>query len=345
MTDFLSQEQVDHFMAVGWVRISGAFSRAQAAEWTRDLWVRLGYDPHNKSTWVQEKINMPAHDTIDVREFAPQAWGAICDLVGGADRITPDSMHWGDSLIVNLGQRSVGKSPVAPHELDNWHVDGDNFIHFLDSPEQGLLVIPVLSDIEEDGGGTYICPDGIKVVAKHLYDHPEGLTPYMTREGEEAKEFEFSWFTQQVRSKCSHFQQMTGSVGDVILLHPLMVHSASINVRGVPRIITNPSVHLREPFKFDRKDPKDFSFVELKTLRELGVDRLPEWRIQGQRKALVPGRIQIHDRMREVEKRRLNGEDMGATGDTGVEVHRELVKSLYVPTSQLPSVSGAVTPI
>lgn len=34
--------------------------------------------------------------------------------------------------------------------------------------------------------------------------------------------------------------------------------------------------------------------------------------------------------MREIEKRRLKGENMGATGDTGVEVRRELVKDLYV---------------
>jgi len=41
-------------------------------------------------------------------------------------------------------------------------------VHFLDSPEQALLVIPLWSDIESKGGGTAICPDGIKHIAKHL---------------------------------------------------------------------------------------------------------------------------------------------------------------------------------
>lgn len=34
--------------------------------------------------------------------------------------------------------------------------------------------------------------------------------------------------------------------------------------------------------------------------------------------------------MGEVEKRRLAGEDTGATGDTGVEIHRDLVNELLI---------------
>lgn len=52
--------------------------------------------------------------------------------------------------------------------LDNWHNDGDFFVHFLDSPEQALLVIPLWSDIAHKGGGTAVNGDGIKYIAKHL---------------------------------------------------------------------------------------------------------------------------------------------------------------------------------
>jgi hypothetical protein len=206
------------------------------------------------------------------------------------------------------------------------------FIDYLDSPEQGLLAIPVLSDIAENGGGTYICPDGIDVVARHLRDNPEGGTPYMARRGEEHMHYEFGWFVEQIRdqSKCSLFQQMTGNVGDVVLMHPLMMHSASRSSLHTPRIITNPSIYMKEPFKFDREDPEEYSIVERKTLKELGVDRLRGWQITGKRERLLPGRIDIHNRMREIEKLRMDGEDMGATGDTGVEVHRELVQNLFV---------------
>ena len=52
--------------------------------------------------------------------------------------------------------------------LPGWHNDGDFFVHFLDSPEQGLLVIPLWSDVVERGGGTVICCDGIAHIARHL---------------------------------------------------------------------------------------------------------------------------------------------------------------------------------
>ena len=51
-------------------------------------------------------------------------------------------------------------------------------MHFLDSPEQALLVIPLWSDVVERGGGTVVCADGIKYIAKHLVSccvHPPML--------------------------------------------------------------------------------------------------------------------------------------------------------------------------
>lgn len=53
-----------------------------------------------------------------------------------------------------------------------------------------------------------------------------------------------------------------------------MLHSASKNHLRLPRIITNPPVSLNEPFNFNRENPDDFSLVEKKTLKELGVERL-----------------------------------------------------------------------
>jgi hypothetical protein len=47
---------------------------------------------------------------------------------------------------------------------------------------------------------------------------------------------------------------MTGNVGDVVLMHPLMVHSASRNSLRIPRIIANPPVALKETFEFDLRE-------------------------------------------------------------------------------------------
>jgi hypothetical protein len=174
----LTQEQIDHFMRHGFVRLTDCFSRAKAAEWTADVWTRLGYSPTDKSTWTAERIHMPDHKQEPVSTFAPKAWAAICELLGGEDRLMAHSATWNDAFIVNLGTaESEGKVP-KPTELDGWHVDGDFFIHFLDSPEQGLLVIPLFTDIQDHAGGTMVCSDAIKVMARYLVSGL-GLSPHV----------------------------------------------------------------------------------------------------------------------------------------------------------------------
>lgn len=99
----------------------------------------------------------------------------------------------------------------------------------------------------------------------------------MTRRGEENKGHELQWFYDQSKdaSKCKLFQQRTGECGDVVLIHPLMMHSASRNSLHIPRVITNPFVGLKEPFNFNREDPREYSLIKKKTLKELGVKALP----------------------------------------------------------------------
>jgi hypothetical protein len=164
----LTKEQVENFMKYGFLRLENCFSVEKAQDWTATVWQRLGMDPNDKSTWTTERINMPKHRTESVETFAPKAWNAICELLGGEERIAEGSADWGDGHIVNLGTPEwEGKFP-HPKELDGWHVDGDFFVHYLDSKEQGLLVIPLFTDIQENGGGTMICPDAIPRIANHL---------------------------------------------------------------------------------------------------------------------------------------------------------------------------------
>ncbi|KAF8749782.1 hypothetical protein RHS01_09814 [Rhizoctonia solani] len=196
-------------------------------------------------------------------------------------------MHLG--MITNLGTERWEKEDIRPQELDNWHCDGDFFLHFLDSPEQGLLVIPLYSDIKPRGGGTYIAEDSIGAIARWLRDHPEGVAPGM---GPGQGKFDFG----ARLNECNVFTEMTGERGDVILLHPLLLHSASKNHTRSIRFITNPPVSLKEPFNFNRSDPSEFSLVERKTLKELGVERL-EFSPKVPRKNIMPQRLDVQSRL------------------------------------------------
>lgn len=297
-------------------RIPGAFTKEQAAEITKDVWTRLGMDPNDKTTWHRVWTNMPAHNTFDARDFAPRAWAAISELCGGEDRIDPAFRQWRDSLIVNLGSAEREGKPDPPRELERWHVDGDFFVHYLDSPEQGLLVVPLFTDVPPSGGGTVIYPRGMREVAAHLRDHPEGVSPRMVPRGEPgfkaepgADNNDRSWYLEVVsRGEDDDFVEVCGSAGDVFLLHPLMMHVATNNPLRHVRIITNPPIALREPFRFHRADGSEYSLVERATLRMLGKgegEGLEGWEITQPREGIVPERVRIQEAWRLEELKRL----------------------------------------
>lgn len=128
------EEQVKFFLEHGYLVIKQAFTKEQAAAWTETLWVRLGLDPNDKSSWDKERIHMPLHKRETVAEFAPKvrcvftasfmsteyrliicihkAWEAMKDLLGGEERIDEETASWGDSFIVNFGTPSWRRQTV-----------------------------------------------------------------------------------------------------------------------------------------------------------------------------------------------------------------------------------------
>lgn len=303
----LTEGEKEHFRQRGFIHLKNCFTREQSNSIIKDVWVRLGIDPADKTTWFDGKKNMPNHNSFSAAEFTPKAWAAICELCGGEDRINASGREWRDGLIVNLGSPETEGKEVRPHDLDNWHVDGDFFVHYLDSPEQALLVITLFTDIVPGGGGTMICPEAIPKVARHLYEHPEGVSPRMRPRGYEdfKTEKDLRFFAETAQS-CSDFVEVTGQCGDVFLLHPLMLHSATPNPLRQIRIITNPPVSLNEPFELNRPDG-DYSLVEQTTLRALGKDSsgLGDWSITAPRERIVPERLKVANRMKEEELKRL----------------------------------------
>jgi len=283
----LTPEMREHFLEHGWVRIEQGMP-PETVEWfLKDVWVRLGMDPNDKNTWISDRpdrpdiVHMPKHRLRDPADCAPKAWQAMAELLGGEDKIQRQGfgdrgwVGWSDGLIVNIGSEYWEKTDIAPQELDNWHTDGDWFRHYLDSPEQALLVVTLFSDVNSRGGATYVSEDGLDYVAKWLYERPQGTNIWLKDEdGKRA----INW----IISDGKKFTEMTGKKGDVILMHPLMPHSAAKNHLRNIRIISNPAASIKEPFNFDRPDG-DYSLVEQKTLKAIGKPSLPGWKITGKR--------------------------------------------------------------
>lgn len=288
--EVLRDEDVEQFLHRGFVRLRGCFSPEAAARFTDALWPRLGYDPADRSTWDRARIHMPTRERVAVSEFAPKVWGAACDLVGGADRIA-GPYNWGDGFIVNLAERADEPWQPPSAASPGWHKDGDFFRHFLDSPEQGLLTLVLWSDVQHQGGATFVAGDSVGPVARFLAEHPEGVLPG-------------GFDARRLIGQCHDFVEATGEVGDVYLLHPYMLHANGPNPLRLPRVITNPPLALREPMCFDRADPNEFSLVERAVLQGLGCERY-DFRPTAPRERVVPMRVQRQAQMLEDENRRL----------------------------------------
>lgn len=268
----LSDEQARHFREKGYVVVKGCFDRDFARSWTDPAYRRLGYAPDDPATWTEEIVWMDRERTLPVWEVSPKAWGAICDVVGGEERIddrvmeiesqhftTINALEWSDAFIVNF--RRGADAPWLPPSAatGGWHKDGSFFRHFLDSREQALLIVVLWSDVGPRGGGTFIAPDSVRHVARFLAEHPEGVEPGA-----------FGGLIE----RCEEFVELTGDTGDLIILHPFMLHASSNNHSGRPRFMSNPPVVLREPLDLDRSDPAEFSLLERATLHALGLERL-----------------------------------------------------------------------
>jgi len=292
----LSPKEARHFLEHGWVVVKGLVSKQIAADIVACAWRELeerGLMKDDPETWKQEpyirtgcppNINIMASrgdkeaaaQMLEIRtryglppesprlqEVAPRALGAQLDCVRGWDRVKdPQQIKLPDSLAVNL---CSDDSNLAEHgwrstRAPGWHKDGWHYRHFLDSPQQGLLLGYLYSDILPGSGGTQMCVDSISVVASLLAQHPEGIHPDSVQ----------PYIQPHMIKECSEFEELTGEAGDLAIMHPYMVHRVAGNPSGRPRFAQFPSIKLSQPMQFARDDPSEYSLSELVVLKELG---------------------------------------------------------------------------
>jgi hypothetical protein len=271
----LTDEQVQSFLDNGYLVVKDCLDIRIANRWIEEAYDRLGYDQHDPSTWKKDIIWMDHKNQMSVRQLAPKAWAAILDVVGGEERLETQTMEvpptghftsinsfiWSDAFIVNFHRGADQPWQPPSPQVTGWHKDGSYFRHFLDSREQALLTVVLWSDMRHQGGGTFVAPDSVRIVARHLYQHPEGVHP---------EDFK----AQAMISQCTRFEEVTGTASDFVILHPFMLHASSQNVLGQPRFMSNPPVVLKEPMNLNRDNPEDFSLLERATLHYLGLERL-----------------------------------------------------------------------
>ena len=273
----ISLEEAEHFVTNGFVVIKGAFSKEHATHVAEQAWRELdevhGVDKNDPSTWARRSpgpgpagyARLKGSDKQHrLRSLAPRAFQAQLDLVGGAHRFPNNGDHltWGEGVVSNLGIPDDPRWQPPAARQPGWHKDGWHFRHFLNSPEQALVTVPLYTDIHPKSGGTYLAVDSIRPVARLLMDSPAGIHPDSVQGG--------GYLIPGLVEQCCEFGELIGEAGDMVLLHPYMMHRVSINPSTRPRFIANMAPVLCEPMKFNREPDDCYSLVELATLHVLG---------------------------------------------------------------------------
>ena len=276
----LTRQQAAQFVDRGYVVLKDAFPRQFAAEVCEGAWKEMreehAVDQNDPATWHRPftgrrgmvgYIRTRGSDRrLPLETCAPRAFHSQADVIGGVDRLPErgEALAWRDAAIGNLGvPGGPAWQPPGPRQ-PGWHKDGWHFRHFLNSPEQGLLTVPVFSDIQPRSGGTYIASDSIGPVARFLARQPAGLHPDSVQGA--------GYLIPGLVEQCSRFEELTAEAGDMVLLHPYMLHRVSVNPSTRPRFIANAALVLSEPMRFNRPAGETYSLVELAVLRALGTN-------------------------------------------------------------------------
>jgi hypothetical protein len=223
----LTQQHVDSFVMDGFVRIDGAVPVQVARQCRDELWLATGYDPQDPSTWTDTLIRLGSMVTPPFRAAAttPELHEAFDQLVGPG-RWLPR---------IGLGTFPLRFPGGGEAKEDGWHLeasfagpDGDMRVN-LRSRGRALLMLFLFSDVGFDDAPTLI-RDG-----SHL-DVPAHLQNY----GDEGR----SWMdlcNAVVPATANRpISLVTGSIGDVYLCHPFLIHSAQQHRGRTPRFMAQP---------------------------------------------------------------------------------------------------------
>ena len=163
----LSDDDVERFVADGYVRVEAAFDADLADRCVDTLWSMLGVDRADPAAWSAPVIRIPGAGGPDFVAAinTPRLVGSINDLVGGADAWQRRTQGYG-TFAVRF------PSDVDPGDA-GWHIDGSfgeppwyrvNF----ESRGRALLLLMLFSDVTDLDAPTRIKVGSQRDVARAL---------------------------------------------------------------------------------------------------------------------------------------------------------------------------------
>jgi hypothetical protein len=223
----LTTEAIDRFVTEGFVRVDGAVDKGVAGACRDELWAATGYDRHDPKTWTDTLVRIEWMGTSPFRTAAnsPPLLQAFDQLVGPG--------RW-------VPRKGLGTFPLrfpghGGGNDDGWHVeagyagaDGRWRVN-LRSRGRALLMLFLFSDVGDLDAPTLIRLGSHLDVPTLLADAGDDGVDWMTLcQGAEAA------------SAARAVAAATGSLGDVYLCHPFLVHRGQKHEGAQPRFMAQP---------------------------------------------------------------------------------------------------------
>ena len=252
-----SDDAAVHFSVHGWMRVRGAFTADEAAAMRAAVWRVLdtaGIREDDSSTWITER---PANLQPARSDPAFQAVGSA-RLLEAVDAVLPRDgretpKNWGSPFLAFPSQDAWN----VPSR--GWHIDA-NYLSAL-SPPDGVRIHALFGDVAPRAGGTLIVSGSHRLVHRYFIDHPppagaKGADyrqwlqrhPYLRdlhSDGDAAARVtRFMERTEEHDGIPLQVVENAGAAGDVLLLHPLILHVATANNGNAPRFLLSGGIDL-----------------------------------------------------------------------------------------------------
>jgi hypothetical protein len=250
----LDDTALERFHHAGYVHVPSAVSQDAVRDMRERIWAQLeeqGADRADPTTWprsyvsglqVLRKSDPRPHDSDAVRE-------ALDRVFAGVPWRPPE--HWGQALIT-FPTGGPWVIPKGPWHLDHSYVQGRGV--------SGVNVFLFVDDVEPGGGGTVAIEGSPALVARFVANTPGAdsmkhgalnrrfmrshtwLAELAARERPSDSE-RFTARDTDLDGLPARVVELTGKPGDVVICHPLLMHSPAPNALPRPRLMRTSRIY------------------------------------------------------------------------------------------------------
>ncbi len=245
----LTPTQIVEFEERGFVVLRHAFSTVVAARVRAAIWQKLGMDAKDPSGWTAPVAhlqdgpwNAPFSGALTGRFN-----GALDDLLGAGRWKPLEHTGWWPVAFPSATGADATNHADDGDAVGDWRVGAGQSPRRLVGIEHGLNPLFLFSDVGPADGGALLIEGSHLTVARAMA--AAGLAGMSVVDLAEVAR----------RLPKPRATRVVGRVGDIVLVHPLTVHVATVNFGKHVRFIAAPQVGLREAL---RTQGEDLSAVE-----------------------------------------------------------------------------------